>query len=99
MPLFLTVFSGTAHSQPTPNRLIEWFPCTLGTEATLSTCGTLAVPLDYTEQDSGKLLNLSLVKVNATKEPFKGSVLFNPGGPGVPGRSLLAGSLAESFLT
>ena len=97
--LFLTVFSGSALSQSTPNRSIEWFPCTLDTEGTPSICGTLAVPLDYTEQDSERLLNLSLIKVNATREPFKGSILFNPGGPGFPGRSLLAGSVGESLLT
>ena len=96
--LLLAVFSGSAHSLWAPNRSIEWFPCTLVAEGPPSTCGTLAVPLDYTEQESGKLLNLSLVKVNATKEPFKGSILFNPGGPGLPGRSLLTGSEVEAFL-
>ncbi|ERF70267.1 hypothetical protein EPUS_09105 [Endocarpon pusillum Z07020] len=98
VPFFLFLFSGSALSQSTPNRSIEWFPCTLDIEGTPSTCGTLAVPLDYTEQGSERLLNLSLIKVNATKEPFKGSVMFNPGGPGYPVRSILAGRSGEFFL-
>lgn len=98
VPFFHSLFSGSALSQSTPNRSIEWFPCTLDTEGTPSTCGTLAVPLDYTEQGSERLLNLSLIKVNATKKPFKGSIMFNPGGPGYPVRSILAGRSGEFFL-
>ena len=65
------------------NSNLQWSPCTpdLGTaENTLITqnlsCATLEVPLDYTNPQ-GKKLALSLIKVNATKAPFKGSVLFN----------------------
>lgn len=44
-------------------------------------CGTLSVPLDYTD-DSSPQLPLDLFRVKATKEPVLGTVLFNPGGPG-----------------
>lgn len=47
-------------------------------------CANLNVPLDYTDPDSGEL-PLQLLKVDATKEPCLGSVLFNPGGPGGSG--------------
>ncbi|KAM5350785.1 hypothetical protein ACJ41O_007290 [Fusarium nematophilum] len=53
-------------------------------------CATLEVPLDYTNKDSGKTIELQLIRFNATKEPFKGSVLWNPGGPGISGIETLA---------
>ncbi|KAJ4257354.1 hypothetical protein NW762_008472 [Fusarium torreyae] len=43
------------------------------------------VPLDYTNKRSPKTLKLDLIKAKATRKPFKGSVLFNPGGPGFSG--------------
>lgn len=52
-------------------------------------CATLPVPLDYTDRSLGTL-NLSLIRVNATREPVLGSVLFNPGGPGGTGVENLA---------
>ena len=75
---------------PTYNAL-DWAPCDLDFPESVEElitfpvdCATLEVPLDYTNPDS-ETLDLQLVKVNATKEPFKGSVIFNPGGPGVSG--------------
>ncbi|TDE56400.1 alpha/beta hydrolase [Nonomuraea mesophila] len=48
-------------------------------------CGTLAVPLDYSEPD-GEQLNLALIKLPATgKGKRLGSVVFNFGGPGASG--------------
>lgn len=47
-------------------------------------CAQLTVPLDYTNPDSGDL-QLQLLRVNATREPYLGSVLFNPGGPQASG--------------
>ncbi|THC94863.1 hypothetical protein EYZ11_005664 [Aspergillus tanneri] len=37
------------------------------------------------DNNSERTIQLQLLKVNATKEPFKGSVIFNPGGPGNSG--------------
>jgi hypothetical protein len=68
---------------------ISWADCPTDLKIP-SQCGSLAVPLDYTDENS-KTLNLTLLKVKATKKPFKGSILYNPGGPGVPGASALAG--------
>ncbi len=61
--------------------IIKWEKCDIPAILPVE-CGTLAVPLDYTDPDSEKTLNLSLVKVPAQKTPSKGSILFNFGGPG-----------------
>jgi pimeloyl-ACP methyl ester carboxylesterase len=45
-------------------------------------CGTLKVPLDYTNPESGDMVELKLSKVPASNGPSKGSILFNFGGPG-----------------
>ncbi|KAM5358639.1 hypothetical protein ACJZ2D_015123 [Fusarium nematophilum] len=71
---------------------LDWKPCDLGfpesrkQQITVPVdCATLKVPLDYTDPKSDETLDLQLVKVNATKQPAKTSVIFNPGGPGSPG--------------
>lgn len=53
-------------------------------------CANLSVPLDYTEPSSNEKLSLELIKVPASHQPSKGSILFNFGGPGFTGRSSLA---------
>lgn len=76
---------------------IEWFSCEQN--ATLPvTCGTLAVPLDYTDSSSNKTLDLHLLKFNATKQPVQGSILFNPGGPGDSTLNFLAGYAVEMMM-
>ena len=55
-----------------------------GVEGAPFDCATLQVPLDYAEE-KGEKLDLSLFRVNATKQPILGTVLFNPGGPGGTG--------------
>lgn len=71
---------------------LNWAPCDLDFPPSLQNtisapidCATLEVPLDYTRPENGEMLELQLVKVNATKEPRKGSVIFNLGGPGGSG--------------
>ncbi|KAJ4246060.1 hypothetical protein NW762_013805 [Fusarium torreyae] len=83
---------------------LEWSKCNLDFKNELLNerqksfdCATLEVPLDYTNAGNGETINLDLIRVKATKEPSMGSVLFNPGGPGVSGvESLL--SLGEIML-
>lgn len=48
-------------------------------------CANLSVPLDYTDPDSTEALVLNLVRVEALNKPAKGSIFFNPGGPGASG--------------
>lgn len=70
---------------------IQWAPCqidfgSLKDQIKLPLdCAKLEVPLDYTNLESPEKLSLQLIKINATKAPFRGSVIFNPGGPGETG--------------
>ncbi|PLB49313.1 alpha/beta-hydrolase [Aspergillus steynii IBT 23096] len=71
---------------------LHWAPCDLdfpnATAELIKTpvdCAKLRVPLDYTYVDSGETIELQLVKINATKKPVEGSIIFNPGGPGGSG--------------
>ena len=88
----LVLFTG-ADALPKSRRTIEWEPCPelneqifteIGLEGAPFDCATLPVPLDYTDPKSEKL-QLSLFRINATKEPVLGTVLYNPGGPGGTG--------------
>ena len=62
---------------------IEWATCYESYE-----CGDLQVPLDYTDIDSGSI-SIALVRLPATSEPYLGSLLMNPGGPGGSGVELV----------
>ncbi|RSM06178.1 hypothetical protein CEP52_005840 [Fusarium oligoseptatum] len=98
--LWLSSLAATlASPQPQLTSLIEsrsstldWEPCDLDLSDEIKAamrergyCATLEVPLDYTSPQSDKTIKLQLIRFNATKEPFKGSVLWNPGGPGISG--------------
>lgn len=50
-------------------------------------CATLQVPLDYTNCSNHETVQLDLIKYKAMKKPHKGSILYNPGGPGASGVS------------
>lgn len=64
---------------------IKWTDCEYPWDTTRPiACAKLAVPLDYTD-DGSPDLELDLVKIPATKQPVLGSMLINPGGPGVSG--------------
>ncbi|KAI6779147.1 TAP-like protein-domain-containing protein [Emericellopsis cladophorae] len=43
-------------------------------------CGSLDVPLDYTDEGSGATLALEIVRAPTPKVPSKGSIFFNAGG-------------------
>lgn len=96
--LSTSLASNFVRALPTyPNNTVTWYSCS--SNGTIPyTCGNLSVPLDYSDSSSSKTLNLSLVKVAATKEPHQGSILFNPGGPGIPGRSFVT-ALGSELLT
>jgi hypothetical protein len=53
-------------------------------------CANIDVPLDYTDHDSPLTIELQLLRIEATKQPSKGSVIINPGGPGESGCDYLA---------
>ncbi|KAE8342090.1 hypothetical protein BDV24DRAFT_173957 [Aspergillus arachidicola] len=81
---------------------IQWKPCgDLGVNGTTELdCGSLAVPLDYTEPDSGETLNLEILRAPAPNQPSKGSVFVNFGGPGASGvaEMSLLGSVLSIFV-
>jgi hypothetical protein len=58
-------------------------------------CARLEVPLDYTSASKGETIKLDLIRAKATKKPFMGSVLFNPGGPGGSGVESVLGHAEE----
>ncbi|PSN71882.1 hypothetical protein BS50DRAFT_237824 [Corynespora cassiicola Philippines] len=55
---------------------IEWIPC-FGN----FTCTNLEVPLDYEDRSVGTT-NVAFIKYDAPKQPARGDILYNPGGPG-----------------
>ncbi|KAL6240311.1 hypothetical protein RBB50_012778 [Rhinocladiella similis] len=62
-------------------------------------CAKFDVPLDYTQLGSENL-TLTLVKVDAVNQPVKGSIIFNPGGPGGSGvQTVIANAKSWLILT
>lgn len=94
---FLPFLHRLISALPSTTNTIDWFPCKQNGTFPL-TCGTLKVPLDYEDSDSNRSLTLQLNKVSAVKQPKKGSILINPGGPGEGGRETVAGNLVEDIL-
>ncbi|PYH64390.1 alpha/beta hydrolase [Aspergillus vadensis CBS 113365] len=82
IPTLLSLASLAALSQAELGK-IQWRgSCNLTSYPTL-VCGTLDVPLDYTESNSSKTLTLDIAKWPATKKPVSEPIIFNFGGPGV----------------
>jgi len=86
-----TIFSGlclAAFASAAASSKIRWGPCPKGefTTTVAVQCGTLRVPLDYTQPNSRKTLDLEIVKIPAAVQPSRGSIQLNFGGPGVPTR-------------
>ncbi|TLD28691.1 hypothetical protein PspLS_03788 [Pyricularia sp. CBS 133598] len=99
--LGLSVLLSLAFASPTPlvhrrAGAINWRSCSseFNTTTPGAVCGNLDVPLDYTGKESSEILQLELIKIPATKGVSRGSILFNPGGPGFPGNEWLDGSAA-----
>lgn len=82
LPLALAVSNTTTTA-------LQWGPCRAQTNASVPiSCTTLKVPRDYLS-NSTSTIRLNLAKINATKQPPQGTVLYNPGGPGDGGRNTL----------
>jgi pimeloyl-ACP methyl ester carboxylesterase len=73
---------GSSPATTTPAGTLDWKAC-----GRLQ-CATLTVPLDYTDATKGTI-DLSLKRHAAGGNDRIGSLLVNPGGPGVPGTSLV----------
>ncbi|KAK0479962.1 TAP-like protein-domain-containing protein [Armillaria luteobubalina] len=87
--LFLVVSAQTDFDwggiEPTQN--LSWVDCYTG-----YLCTRFQVPLDYSNEDGDKAA-LAVIKLPAQSETeYKGTVLINPGGPGVSGIATLISS-------
>jgi len=74
--IFLSSVPLLASARAVPRSTIEWGPCSelYSYIAKIPIeCGTLAVPLDYTQPD-GKTVNLQLLKFLAPKQPSRGTI-------------------------
>jgi pimeloyl-ACP methyl ester carboxylesterase len=74
--------SGPAAASPAQPRVpvLHWAGCGNGFE-----CATAAVPLDY-DHPGGPAISLALIRLPATDQAHRiGSLLTNPGGPGMSG--------------
>lgn len=84
---------------------IKWGPCSeterpppvKGAPDVPFECANLSVPLDYSSPDSRETFHLELLKAPAPKQPAKGSILYNPGGPGL-GKMSFAPAIASIYL-
>ncbi|KAH7396098.1 Alpha/Beta hydrolase protein [Pyrenochaeta sp. MPI-SDFR-AT-0127] len=96
--LLLPIFGLSYPTESTQDRnetSLKWTPCNLdfppshqqivSAHGVPVLCATVQVPLDYTNNQNGKTIDLQLIKVEATEKPFKGSIIMNPGGPGLSG--------------
>ncbi|KAI1024641.1 hypothetical protein LB503_007278 [Fusarium chuoi] len=75
-----------------PKNRIKWTRCNLGIpeykefeKNKAIECGTLTVPLDYTDKHSTNTTTLNLIKLKATGKPPNRSIIVNFGGPGGSG--------------
>lgn len=100
-PLLAAIlFAGTSFVSPTKiyhtgNSSLLWKPCDLAFSTAQQAkidahgvplqCSNLEVPLDYTDAKSNATLQLQLIRIEASKQPVKGTIFSNPGGPGGSG--------------
>lgn len=81
---------------------IQWGPCDDAIQAVVKAsnytgttgCATLTVPLDYTNKSLNATVPLNLFYAPSPAGNSKGTVQFNFGGPGLPGRTELASQIA-----
>lgn len=93
----LTLLASAEQScrDPYANQTIQWVACGTTTSPNLQ-CGTIEVPVDYTDLSAGSF-DLAVVRLPATGSNPRGSILTNPGGPGASGIEdvVLAGDITQ----
>ena len=87
MVLVTVLCVGCTPTSPGPSK-ITWRDCGGGFQ-----CGTLQVPLDYSNRYGRKIALALIRKPAASRTDRIGSVLFNPGGPGGSGIDFLRGTV------
>ncbi|GKT49690.1 tripeptidyl-peptidase sed1 [Colletotrichum spaethianum] len=88
----LLAYTVLADASPGSSSQINWGPCSEFNSTEPIQCANLTVPLDYTQPELNKTLQLQLLRIPALRQPSRGSILFNFGGPSVAGRPTLAAS-------
>ncbi|KAF1980951.1 hypothetical protein K402DRAFT_425805 [Aulographum hederae CBS 113979] len=79
------------HAHRARSGSIQWSPCLAELNGTVPMqCGNLSVPLDYTRTLSNASFVLDVFRTPATKQPSRGSIFLNFGGPGADGRADLS---------
>ncbi|ROT34538.1 hypothetical protein SODALDRAFT_286406 [Sodiomyces alkalinus F11] len=72
----------TTSCQITPSKELEWVPCFRDNFE----CARLELPMDYDNPESSQTVVIALTRLLATdRDDYRGSILVNPGGPGVSG--------------
>ena len=81
-------------------RPLQWWSCDDTFGLPHADCARLSVPLDYTDNASPPL-RLDLLRLPAAKQPARGSIVINFGGPGASGRQYLGlqGLLLQAYAT
>ncbi|NYJ74920.1 alpha/beta fold hydrolase [Allobranchiibius huperziae] len=86
--------AGSARAATTTTSTINWKACTESTESGLH-CAAVQVPLDY-NQPNGPQIKIAVVAHPATDPAQrKGSLFWNPGGPGGSGTQTLKAALPD----
>ncbi|XXH01751.1 cytosolic factor, phosphatidylinositol/phosphatidylcholine transfer protein [Hypoxylon texense] len=70
---------------------LQWGPCSIDTQQLPVQCAKLTVPLDYTNSSDTRTISLDVIKYPAQREPKRGSILLNFGGPGQDGLNNMIG--------
>ncbi|KAK3196202.1 hypothetical protein K4F52_000582 [Lecanicillium sp. MT-2017a] len=91
LPVLPLLGAATAFPRPRSDATIDWQTCQDPViQTTLpADCANFTVPLDYTTP-GGETIELQLARINAPKQPAKGTILLNFGGPGQEARGNLA---------
>ncbi|PNH35924.1 hypothetical protein VD0004_g8198 [Verticillium dahliae] len=91
--LLLNIYYPVPTSYTAVKKSLEWKTCNPGkskySKAEIE-CSSLQVPRDYTTPKSRERVTIELVRAKAKKQPSRGSILYNPGGPGLPMRSKIS---------
>lgn len=79
------------YSEANTTSTLQWAKCNGFDDSTVPVdCSSLDVPLDYTDSEPGsRTLRLDLLRAPAPKQPSRGSVLVNFGGPGAEAKNTL----------
>lgn len=86
-PSQTTAPSATAIPTAAPPTILAWESCSRGFE-----CATIVVPLDYANPAAGTIALPLIRRPAADEENRIGSLLVNPGGPGVSGVDFVRGA-------